>query len=273
VFKFITHRPLWLNILVALLLSVGLFSVFVLSLNWLTHHNSSKTVPNVTGKTFDDAESYLEKAGFTVEIQDSIYTDTAKGGVVLKQFPEADEIVKVNRTVFLTINRKQPPLVPMPNLLGFSLRNAEMTLLNSGLKVGDTSFRPDFAKNAVLEQRYNGVVIAPDTKIRMGSKISLVIGDGIGNQEFSVPSLFGMTVRMAKTLLEANGLVVGVMLQGPGAEPVTDTLTAYIYKQNPERYDDEKKVQKIRSGQTIDIWFQAEKPVRDSTATNIPLPE
>ena len=66
--KFITHRPLWLNIFVGVLLAIAIFSVFVLSLNWLTHHNVSKTVPNVTGKSFEEAERLLEKAGFEVEV-------------------------------------------------------------------------------------------------------------------------------------------------------------------------------------------------------------
>ncbi|HEX7846652.1 MAG TPA: PASTA domain-containing protein, partial [Chitinophagaceae bacterium] len=164
--KFITHRPLWVNILVGILLAIGIFSVFVLSLNWLTHHNESRTVPAVTGKSFEEAEAILTKAGFEIEIQDSIYTDTAKASVVLKQFPDADEVVKINRTVYLTINRAVPPEVEMPNLVGYSYRNAEMVLNNAGLRVGDTTFKPDFAKNSVLEQRYNGSIIAPGTKLR-----------------------------------------------------------------------------------------------------------
>jgi hypothetical protein len=34
------------------------------------------------------------------------------------QFPEADEVVKTNRTVYLTINRSVPPSVEMPLLEG-----------------------------------------------------------------------------------------------------------------------------------------------------------
>lgn len=267
-FKFITNRPLWLNILVGLLLAIGIFSVFVLSLNWLTHHNVSKTVPQVTGKPFDEAESLLKKAGFEVEIQDSIYTDTAKPLAVLKQFPDADEVVKVNRTVYLTINRAVPPEVEMPNLVGYSFRNAEMVLKSAGFKLGDTTFKPDFAKNSVLEQRYNGSVITPGTKLRMGSVISLVLGDGVGNQEFAVPDLIGLTYAEAKSRLEANGIGFGVVMG-----EVTDTMNAYIYWQNPPRFDEEKKIQRIRSGQLMDVKLQTEKPVRDSAAANVPLPD
>jgi eukaryotic-like serine/threonine-protein kinase len=232
VFKFITHRPLWVNILVGILLAIGIFSVFILSLNWITHHNTSKTVPYVTGKSFEEAERILEKAGFEIEIQDSIYTDTTRPGQVLKQFPEADEVVKINRTVYLTINRAVPPMVEMPNLVGFSFRNAEMTLRNTNLKFGDTIVKTDFAR-AVLDQLYNGKPIAPGTKVRMGSRIDFIIGSGVGNDEFAVPNLLGLTYRQAKTLLESNGLSIAALV--PTGE-IQDTLAAFVYRQNPERF-------------------------------------
>ena len=268
--KFITHRPLWVNILVGILLAIGIFSVFVMSLNWLTHHNVSRTIPQVTGKSLEDAEDILGKAGFEVVLQDSIFTDTAKANVVVKQFPEADEVVKVNRKVFLTVNRVVPPMVEMPNLVGYSIRNAEMTLKNAGLKLGDTTFRPDFAKNAVLDQLYRGDVITPGTKIRMGSKIDFVLGSGVGNTEFAVPNIIGMTYAEAKARLEANGISFQVVLPNPD---VIDTASAYIYKQNPERYTEDKKLRHIRPGQTMDVWLQVDKPVQDSTESPLPLPE
>ena len=269
-FKFITHRPLWLNILVGLVLAVGFFAMVLLSLNWLTHHNESKTVPLVTGKNFDEAKKILENAGFDVEIQDSIYVDTTRPMTVLKQVPESDEVVKVNRTVYLTINRSVPPMVEMPNLVGFSIRSAEMVLRNNNLRLGDTTFRPDFAKNSVLEQRYNGSIIAPGTKLRMGSTISFVLGSGVGDREFSVPDITGWRFGDVVDMLEANGLAKGAIVVDAG---VTDTLSAFVYKQEPERFDEDKKIQKIRSGQTMNVWLQASKPEkRDTTTTNIPLP-
>jgi beta-lactam-binding protein with PASTA domain len=267
VLKFITHRPLWLNILVGIVLAFLSLAIFILSLNWLTHHNASRTVPSVTGKTYAEAKEILEKAGFEVEIQDSIYNDTARALAVIKQFPEPDEVVKVNRQVFLTINRAVPPMVEMPNLVGYSFRNAEMTLKNNNLKFGDTTFKADFARNAVLEQMYNGAVIAPGTKIRMGTKIDFVLGDGVGDKEFAVPVIVGMSFGDAKRLLESYSISIGSVV----LDNVSDTAGAYIYRQNPSRFNDEKKLQHIRSGQTMDVWLQKDRPVKDSTA--VPLTE
>jgi beta-lactam-binding protein with PASTA domain len=263
--KFITHRPLWLNLLIGLLLALVVFFIFVFSLNWITHHNEAKTVPSVTGKSLSEAESILDKAGFEVEIQDSIFVDTAPPMRVLRQVPEDGEVVKVNRTVYLTINRAVPPMVEMPNLVGFSFRSAEMELANMGLRVGDTIYKADFARNSVLEQRYKGDIIRAGTKIRMGSSISFVLGTGVGNEKFIVPSLIGMTYCAARALIESRGLVMGP----PIAPGIIDTCLAFIYKQNPERFDDEKKLQYIRTGQTIDVWLQMDKPVTDSLS--VPL--
>ncbi len=269
-FKFITHRPLWLNIVVGALLAVGVFSVFVLSLNWITHHNSSRTVPDVVGKSYADAEKILEKAGFDVEIQDSIYTDTTKPSQVLKQFPEGDEVIKIDRTIYLTINRAVPPLVEMPNLIGYSYRTAEMQLKSIGLYIGDTSYVPDLARNAVRKQIYNGQSIAAGTKVRMGSKIDFVLGSGVGDEEFVVPNLVGLSMRQAIALLEGNGLLVGTTLPMPGSEDVTDTLNAYVGRQVPSVYSDEHHLQRIRTGQSVDLWFQGQKPVKDSIVTSQP---
>ena len=267
-FKFITHRPLWLNVLAGILLAIGVFALILLSLNWLTHHGKSSSVPYVTGKNYEEAEKILKKAGFDVEIQDSIYVDTMKAGMVIKQFPEGDEVVKSNRLVYLIINRAIPPEVEMPNLVGYSFRNAEMVLRNMGLRVGDTTSKPDFAKNSVLEQIYKGQMIAPGTKLRKGSVISLVLGDGVGNLEFAVPIITGMTLCDARERLDGSGVQIGAIIPDTDVE---DSCNAYIYKQAPERFDDEKRIQKIRSGQTIDVWLQLDKPAKKDTVDNQPI--
>ncbi|HWR32001.1 MAG TPA: PASTA domain-containing protein [Chitinophagaceae bacterium] len=268
-FKFITHRPLWVNIIVGILLAIGIFLLFLLSLNLLTRHGKASVVPSVTGKKYDEARKILIKAGFDVEIQDSIYVDTLKPETVIKQIPEADEVVKSSRTVYLLISRSVPPIVEMPNLVGYSFRNAEMVLKNMDLKIGDTTFKPDFARNAVLEQLYNGSPIAPGTKLRKGSMISLVLGDGVGEREFTVPVITRMQFCDVKAKLEASGIVIGAIMADAD---VKDTCNAWIYKQNPERFGDEKKLNKIRTGQTIDVWLQVDKPAKkDSADSEQPL--
>lgn len=263
-FRFITKRPLWVNMLAGLILAVGLLFLFILSLKWITLHGRSRIVPEVVGKSFDEASRLLSDMGFDVEIQDSVYVDTAKALTVLKQFPESDAQVKVNRRVFLTISRAVPPEVEMPNLVGYSLRSAEVVLKNMGLQIGDTTFKPDFARYAVLEQS-----VLPGTKLPMGSRINLVLGDGLGRQDFAVPNFIGFTVSEAKTKLESYGLILGTLIP---LGSVTDTAEAYIWRQNPGRYDESGKPLRIRAGQMVDFWIKTDKPAV-SDSLRLPLPE
>ena len=231
------------------------------SLNWITQHGVSLTVPSVTGKKLDSVTSMLEEKGFDVIVQDSVYYDSLPPSVIVKQVPEADAVVKVNRTVYVTINRIVPPDVEMPNLVGYSFRNAEMVLNNLGLRLGDTTFKPDFAKNSVLEQSYNGNPVAAGTKIKIRSKISLVLGSGVGNEDMPVPKLIGLTYEEAKILMEAQGLILVPVVIDP---LVRDTSSAYVYKQNPEPKNEENRRYRIRPGQMMDVWLSLEKPAIDS---------
>jgi beta-lactam-binding protein with PASTA domain len=258
-FKYITSKPIWVNLLAAACLLLLLLLLFLASLNLLTRHGKNMRIPSVVGQSLEEAKKTLETQGFDVLIQDSVYYDTLGPLAVIRQVPEADNLVKVNRTVYLTINRAVPPFVDMPNLVSMSFRNASLVLARYGLKLKDTVFKPDFAKNSVLDQQLNGETIKPGTKIQQGSSITLVLGNGIGDIEFAVPDLFGLTYREARVALDADGLILGAVVTDNG---VKDTTESYIYKQNPEQFDDEKKLNKIRAGQAVDIWLGTQKPIR-----------
>ncbi len=268
-FKFLTHKPLWVNLVAFILIASLLILVGFGSLEYITKHGKYERVPSIVGKNVDEARRLLEAKGFEVEIQDSIYIDTVPKLAVVKQSPEGEAMVKVNRTVYLTVNRSQPPLVEMPNLVGFSIRNAEMYLENLGLHIGDTTFRPDIAKNAVLEQLYNGKPIPSGTKIFMGSAISFVLGDGIGEEEMRVPELVGLTLTEAKIQLR----MMGINFTPVPDVGVTDTDNAYVYRQNPEQYttfgSGQRQPNRIKAGQNVDVWLSVEKPVVDTSAIEI----
>jgi beta-lactam-binding protein with PASTA domain len=261
VFKFITGKPLWANILLGIGILLVLFFIFLQSLSWITRHDKTLAVPSVTGKSYDEAKKILEGQGFDVEIQDTVYNDTAALLSVVKQFPTAESKVKMNRTVYLTINRDAAPDIEMPKLVGQSFRSAQITLQQQKLKLQDTIYKNDFATDQVLEQLYKGQPIKEGTKIPMGSGITLVISRGTGTVDQEVPDLFGMTLNEAKVILESNGLTLGT-IQPTGADP-----NGYVYKQDPTRLTISGNVNKIKQGQFIDLWVQTDKPVPgDSTA-------
>jgi beta-lactam-binding protein with PASTA domain len=268
-FKFISSKPLWVHILLAIAIVFVLLFLFLWSLGFVTRHGKTLTIPSITGRSLTEAQKILEEKGFEIEIQDSLFVDTAAPLSVLRQFPEADAVVKENRTVYLTISRAIAPTIDMPNLEGMSFRNAEMILRQYGLKLEDTVLKPDFAKNAVLEQQFNDERIKPGTKIRMGSGIVLILGSGLGLDEFSVPDMFGLTFADAKTFLEANGLSLGAAVFDMN---IRDSASAFVYRQSPERFTEDRRINRIRQGQSVDLWLSVQKPVRQIDTTLLRQP-
>ncbi|MDE3213096.1 MAG: PASTA domain-containing protein, partial [Bacteroidota bacterium] len=256
-FRFITRQPFWVNLLAAMALVALLVFLFLQSLSWITNHGSYLKVPSVVGQPADQAIKSLEDKGFQVVITDSIYDETLPLNTVKKQVPDSGATVKVNRTVFLNINPVTLPMVSVPKLEGLSLRFAIDRLQKNHLRLGDTTSRPDFMQGTVLEQDYQGSKIAPGAKLQWGSPVNLVIGAGLSQQQIPVPELYGLTLADAKAVLAAKGITLAAVL---ASGPITDTLKAFVFKQNPDLVNDEGAPNYIQGGQTMDLWITATQP-------------
>jgi beta-lactam-binding protein with PASTA domain len=210
----------------------------------------------------ETATRTLKGAGLDASVEDSAYRDNMPKLCIVWQSPDAGEEVKKGRTVYLTINRAIPPMIELPNLLGLQFKFAESSLSGYGLKLGDTSYKPDFARNTVLDMVVGGQSTKAGTKVPMGTAVSLVLGGGVAETEIPVPDLFGMRLGDARIVLEANGLAMGSVV--PDGD-VTDTASAFIYRQNPSPMTPDGITNLIHSGQTIDVYVGRQIPVRQDT--------
>ena len=111
------------KLIASVVVGILLFGLFLLSLGWLTDHGKAATVPSLTGKSLEEVKRVLDSTGFEWEVQDSVYVDSISPLQIVKQFPDADEVVKANRTIFLIVRSVEPPLVEMPNLIGYKNRS------------------------------------------------------------------------------------------------------------------------------------------------------
>lgn len=266
-FSFLKRLGFIGNLLIAIVLVALIVFLFFNSLDWMTHHNEDVQVPLVTGKNVTEARQLLQLQGFGVEVVDSVYIDTAAKGSIIRQSPDAESLVKKNRTVYLTVNRSVAPVVEMPDLRGFSFQSAQMYLQSLSLRLGDTTYRPDIARNSVLEQQYNGKPLAPGTKVSMGSAVTLVLGDGVGNVLMNVPNVVGMTLSDARSYLQSLNLSLGAIVPNAG---ISNPENAYVYKQNPTEKgvdaDGNTKKNKIHPGQVIDVYLSLTPPAIDTIA-------
>jgi beta-lactam-binding protein with PASTA domain len=261
VFGYITRKPFWVNLLVAFGLGILLILIFFQSLHWFTGHGKYVKVPDVKNKPVKEAVKLLESQGFTVVVSDTVFYDSLPLLSVVKQLPEPNQVVKSSRTIYLTINRDKPPTVVVPNFRGLTYRMLEMQLRALNLKMGDTIYKPDFAKGSVIEQLYNGQVIKPGTAVPYGSKIDFILSSGLKDTDIPVPSLIGLTYPEVRFKIDSFGLKLGAVVSDG---LITDSSSAVIFRQNPPDKNEEGVEYRIREGQLIDIWLTNDQLKVDS---------
>lgn len=232
------------------LFAIGSVIVVVLiafySLGYYTRHGSGIPVPKITGINIDRALSTLKEQGFGVSI-DSVYVLDQAPGTVIEQDPDAGTNVKEGRVIYLKIVKNQAPNVALPDILDAPYISAEATLSNYGLKIGDTTYKSDIARDHVLEIKFAGQPIQPGTKIPKGSKVDLVLGDGSGASEVEIPDLVNQDLDAARFVLKQSGVVLGtITYQGT----ITDSANLVIVAQSPAKTD---SVTKVSNGTRINV--------------------
>ncbi|MGE8243101.1 MAG: PASTA domain-containing protein [Sphingobacterium sp.] len=217
------------NLIAAFIAIVCLFLAVYVGLKIYTKHDESIAVPKIKGLHINAAIQALEDAGLEYQI-DSVYQMDAKPGLVIEQDPEQGFHVKSGRTIYLTIITQVAPEVSFPNIKDKTLIEATAILKNHNLKIGDTSYVADIARDIVLDAQFAGQSIRNGRMIPKGSRIDLVLGNGLGANEVEIPNLIGLPLNEAKFALSGAGLGLGTVTYDPN---VTDTTTAVISVQSP----------------------------------------
>lgn len=216
------------NLIYALITLIVLFLVVYFGLKIYTKHGDSQEVPVLKGLTISEAKQILDNAGLEYKI-DSIYQMDAKPGLVIEQDPEAAALVKGGRTIYLTIITQVAPEIALPDVIEKNLIEASAILKNHNLKIGDTVYVNDIARDVVLDIQFAGQKIKPGRMISKGSSITVVLGNGKGANEVEVPILLNLTLSEAKFAVQGLGLHIGTI---SGA--ITDSTTARIIAQSPD---------------------------------------
>ncbi|MBP9186449.1 MAG: PASTA domain-containing protein [Bacteroidia bacterium] len=225
------------------------FAVVSYILNGYTRHGESLTVPDIKGLNINDAIHLLSQKNLRFIISDSMYFGDKPKLSVLEQNPNAGSKVKVGRCVYLIINSNKAPQVSLPNLKDVSLRQAESMLVRVGLKVGKLIYKPDIAKDVVLEVQFLNSAIQAGYKIGKGSEVDLVLGDGLNGESVDVPDLVGLTLQEAGNLIQSASLNVGSVVY---LGSISDSTSAKVVRQNPAFTDGATTT----GGQPIDLFLK-----------------
>mgnify|MGYP000232892107 CR=1 FL=1 len=264
-FKFLSSKSFLINFVAAVVFAILVVWGIFKFIDSYTLHGETISVPSLEGLNISEVEEILTQKELRYSILDSIYIEEAVGGTVLEQNPATDDLVKKNRTIYITIAKIVPPRVSMPSVAGeMSLRLAIAKLESYGLKV-KTKYAPSADVNSVLRQEINGKEVKPNAKIKKGSTITLTIGSGTSNEKIMVPYLIGITREEADNILMISSLNIGFMdYEDCNCVTKEDTLNARVYRQNPIRNENVA----INIGGDVDLYFTC-----DSSRIQISIPD
>jgi eukaryotic-like serine/threonine-protein kinase len=253
------------NLGLAVLIIVGLLMVLLIWLNFYTRHGQSRSVPDFHGLNMQETARLAKKSKLKYIIIDSVYTAAVPKGCVAEQNPEPGYRVKKWREIALTINAFRPEMVSMPDLIDLPLRQANLLIESSGLKMGKRIYKPDLSFDVVLDQLYNGNKINKNDSLQKGSVIDLVIGRGLNNQRTPVPDLLGMSLAPATNRILESSLNLGTYSYDNTILTAADTLNAFVFKQIPESKDDAT----LQVGSTVYLWLSVDSTKLPVDSTNI----
>lgn len=144
-----------------------------------TNHDVFTEVPNLEGKKLEISKSLLEERNLTLgDVEYKDYDPKFPKEAIVEQNPIPGAKVKAGRKIYVSVNKSEYRLVRIPNLNDKTQRQAESTLTAIGFKIGEITYKPHFAKDAVMGLSHKGKTIKENDKLPYTSVIDLVLGDG-----------------------------------------------------------------------------------------------
>lgn len=165
-------------------------------------------VPELSGKTVEEAERMLEDMGLKLEEGDEVYDSEYEEGQIVSQSPTADTKVKKGKLVTVSISKGTKEGM-VPNLIGRSYEDAIYLIKQYGYDVGDVTVgKSDMPKDTVISQTPDG-----GTEAKAGSTIKFVVSQGEEEGKVTMPKVVGLTLEKAVAELKAAGLAAGTIVE------------------------------------------------------------
>jgi len=222
------------NILLAAGLLVVLVLLSALGLNLLTHHGRELVVPDFTNMKVAEAQYNADVEGMRIEVIDSVYIRRMGRGLIYSQNPKPGSKVKKGRRILLTINSVTPKKVQMPNLVGYSMRQAKAELASRGLNLGKLMYVSDIATNNVLRQLIGNIEVIPGKMIESGTAVDLMVGLNSSDNQTFVPDVKGLKYMRAVDVIHDNSLNIRRLVFDESVKNYSDSLDAVVVRQGPD---------------------------------------
>jgi beta-lactam-binding protein with PASTA domain len=180
--KFIFSKTFLLQLFIAALIVVILGFATLEWLDSTTNHNQKIVVPDLSKMSLEKVDKKLKDLDLSYKVNDSAnYNPDFPKYSVIEQFPKPGKAVKENRKIYVVLNPSNYATIEIPNLMRRTKRQVIPTLKSLGFEVGEITYKPDIAEDALLEMRSDGKEIKPGDKLTKTATIDLILGDGTRN--------------------------------------------------------------------------------------------
>ena len=193
-----------ISIIMFVFLIVGLLIQYII-MPFYTRQGKEVHIPDVRGKTLNQAIRDTKKAGFKIIVDDERFDMTAPDRVIIDQLPPAGAISKKGRRIHVSVSTG-PPFSTVPWVVGQPKDDAIFTLQKAGLNPGKIKY--SFSKRL-----FEGLIVKqkPDSGLQVAKldSVNLVVSLGTKPVSFTAPSLVGLPEEQAVYLILKAGLAIG----------------------------------------------------------------
>jgi len=191
----------WIWILVAaLLVAAGLGLAYAMGLLG----PQGAAVPDLVGKTPQEAETLVIAAGFTLGEPQEEFNKEIEKGVIYDQSPVAGATAEKGSVITITVS-KGPRQVEVPDLKGITEDEALAAIEAAGLSPKPLPDEPSSKTPAGSVMKQNP---DPGTLVDEGSTVEYVVSRGV--ETVKVPGVVGMSRSNAESTLQDDGFKVKV---------------------------------------------------------------
>ncbi|HML38444.1 MAG TPA: Stk1 family PASTA domain-containing Ser/Thr kinase [Bacillota bacterium] len=177
-----------------------------LILSAFDHFGAAKeiAVPNLLGKTVEEATSELKGLNLKLEVEDQISSSEYEKGEIVSQDPNAEMTVKEGYTVTVNVSKGKAKEGTVPNVVNKTQKDAKFVLESYGYELGRVDLEnSDMPKDVVIRQDP-----ADGTEAAAGTKVNIVVSLGRAVEQVSMPNIMGKDVSSARSELEKAGLSI-----------------------------------------------------------------
>jgi eukaryotic-like serine/threonine-protein kinase len=156
-------------------------------------------VPDLTGKTDQDAYAAVQAAGLTPRVEQPRFSDTISAGLVIDQFPLPTTEITQTSVVTYAVSMGPEP-VEVPDVRGLRAADARSLLERAGFKVQSQEESSQSMSEGFVIRSEPG----PETRPPRGDTITIVVSIG---DKVRMPDVTGLSEAEAKQRISAAGLI------------------------------------------------------------------